>query len=133
MYNINFEVKYKNIEEDLLKKNEYTEDEINNIIDQLFRHELLSVFYAKTIDDCEVDEELYDIWLNISDYKPFMEIFEEIRAKLKIGSMDDSTVFTQLFSFKYFYIIHKCICQYYKMQKIDKNLLEKLIEKIRES
>ena len=49
MYNIDFCVKYKSIEDDLLEKirngeQDYTQKDVSEICDELYRHELFSHF-----------------------------------------------------------------------------------------
>lgn len=92
-YNIEFEVKYNTIREELLDKinlntqanikSEYNEEDIFSICTNLYQHELIQVFYASSLLDDKIDkgiQYIYDNWL--SKYEPFIEILNNSKKYL---------------------------------------------------
>jgi hypothetical protein len=146
MYNINFIVKYYDIKQDLfvkLQNNsenlEYSESDIENIINKLYRDELISVFYAENITDDKIDQGIHYIMEKLLSNNHFREIMVELRTHFKnyiselVVDSDnnnntniDFIIFLTLFSDKIFYITHKCICQQILKEFIDSDLLNQL-------
>jgi hypothetical protein len=149
-YNIDFEVKYNNIHDELLDKiklntdanikSEYNEDDIFSICTNLYQHELISVFYATSLLDDKIDkgiEKVYNNWL--SKYEPLMQILDN--SKMLLFTYDNETcnltslqkqnleknsryfLLLMLFSENMFYITHQCICQLIKNSRIELPLL----------
>jgi hypothetical protein len=138
-YNTDFLVKYHDIKEELLEKKrleteEYTDEELNLVIDELYRHELLSVFRSEDICDKKIVTIMNQLWLSLEKYEPFNEIillFKE--RKICDSNIDLDYVFTSLFSYDTFYLLHKCICEFLSKREISSELLEefkKLIENL---
>jgi len=155
MYNIEFEVKYQDIEKDLLNKlknkseteyeensdeeYEYSSQDILDICNKLYRDELLSVFYADNIYDEKLDKGMFYVFNILNQNLEFKLIIEEIEkiclnyffsdkdqlSDEKKENLRQLLLFT-LFSQNIFYITHKCICQQIKNEMIDKELLENL-------
>jgi hypothetical protein len=148
MYNINFIVKYYDIKQDLLVKLqnnsenlEYSESDIENIINKLYRDELISVFYAENITDDKIDQGIHYIMEKLLSNNHFREIMVELRTHFKnyiselVVDSDnnnnnntniDFIIFLTLFSDKIFYITHKCICQQILKEFIYSDLLNLL-------
>jgi len=129
-YDTEFIVKYKDIQEELeAKKNdnkEYSEDDVILVIDELYRHELLSVFRSEDICDEKICSTMIVLWDSIRDYPPFLEIFNIFRKKVNDNSTDNDETFTALFCFDTFYIFHKCICEFINKREISPHILEQL-------
>jgi len=107
IYNTNFQVKYHDIEEELLLKktngtilenneeNNYTIDDIFTICDKLYRDELTSVFYADSILDDKIDEGITKVLEKMLEYRDFAIAFEKIEYFYKehlLNQNDDSNV-----------------------------------------
>jgi hypothetical protein len=146
MYNVNFNVKYHDINQDLLRKvknglinkSEYSENDITNICNKLYRDELVSVFYAENIIDDRIDEGIKYISEQLLFNNEFNLIMTELRSQFLKYMLDivgepnnnmkniDFIIFITLFSEKIFHIMHKCICQQLTQQRIDSDLLKDL-------
>lgn len=135
MYNTNFIVKYKDIENDLINKNSYNIEDIQNICDKLYRDELCSVFYAENIIDDKIDEGYKTIYgkmiLNL-EFKHVIFQLKNIVIKnnsfIEDNNDSDFLILLSLFSKDMFYITHKCICQQLTLEKIDYLLLDELLK-----
>lgn len=133
MYNSQFMVKYKGIEEELILKFckdldsplEYSKQDVYDICEGLYQHELLSVFNVTNIDDITISTTILNVWLKIKENNDFMEVFE--MYKQKNGCLSDDILFTTLFNYDSFFIIHECICEALENGNIiKKDKIEKL-------
>ena len=162
-YDINVDVKYKRIETELLEnyqskevntnklakeevnraflseaKEDYDEEDIKFICEELYRFELLSAFKAETILDDAIDNGLTELWslfnnntINNSSTKEFIELVEKFSEKMGIAFLDsneekDATnklAFSLMFNYDLYYIIHQIIREYVKNGQIDNSLL----------
>lgn len=153
-YNIEFEVKYNTIREELLDKinlntianikSEYNEEDIFSICTNLYQYELIQVFYASSLLDDKIDkgiQYIYDNWL--SKYEPFIQILNNSKKYLFTCNNDNNISLTSrqkenldnnssyflllmLFSENLFYLTHHCICQLISKNTIELSLLDKL-------
>ncbi len=122
---------------------EYTSEDIITICDKLYRDELLSVFYAESIIDDKLDNNMSYALDQMNSNPDFKTIFDEIKHLLYLHELDqtkhlteeqqkivkdnyDFVVLLTLFSQTLFYITHKCVCQQLTTGTIDKNLLNEL-------
>jgi hypothetical protein len=163
MYNTNFKVKYHDIEEELICKfkhktqeeyvenpneeYEYSNQDIIDICDKLYRDELLSVFNAETIIDNKIDngiEYVKTILLNNDEIKTKINTLIELFLNEKQQNLDndetgaetiedkhqyiESVLCLSLFSQPIFYVTHQCVCQQFHNGNIEPNLLIKLLK-----
>ncbi len=135
MYNINFNVKYFNIEQELLAKNEHTKEDIGCICEHLYTHELSSVFYAESIIDDKIDKGLEDITEILYENLNFVSLANEIKGILYLNENDDYETYVRnsnyivilaSFSYPVFHIMHKCIVQQLTNKSIEQKLLDEL-------
>jgi hypothetical protein len=138
MYNINLQVKYKQIEKDLKEKymdsndEDYSQENIEIICNELYKHEYLLAFecgeeYNETIINTIVEE----LWQKMKNYEPFLQTFSLLKEKKEKSNPvfnDDFIQFCFLFSFEYFDKIHPCICDFLKNGIIDSLLLNTLLK-----
>jgi hypothetical protein len=97
MYNIDFQVKYHDIEEELLKKLknntpedqeenkefEYSTQDVLDICDKIYRDELLSVFEAECITDNNINENItYAINILMQNEEIKTQLYELINSFL---------------------------------------------------
>jgi hypothetical protein len=136
LYNIEIDVKYKNIEEELVQKIDnhqnadldldldlgYTKEDVLEICDELYRHEMLLVFEVNNISDKKVQSILSNIWIKIQNYPEFVKVIKKYNEKL--CQMDIEQTFILLFNYTYFYNIHKCIVCMYNNLSMEKELLD---------
>ena len=134
MYNTDFKVKYHDIKEELLKNKtpqelesnpdtecEYSNQDILDICNKLYRDELVSVFYADDILDNKIDygikcilEKMIlnnDFKLLVDDLKYyfFNDNYEEATKTYSTQNSNFMIILT-LFNQELFYIFHNCIC-----------------------
>jgi hypothetical protein len=156
MYNTDFKVKYHDIKEELtfrfknktpeeLELNpdpeyEYSNQDILDICDKLYRDELSSVFYADDILDDKLDIGIKYVTEKMLINKDFKLIVEELKELLLMDKYstlteEENESFTQnsdlmimltLFTEGRFHIFHKCICQQLTLGTIDIDLLDEL-------
>jgi hypothetical protein len=151
MYNTVFKVKYNDIEKELLHKlnvknpetnsdeeYDYSNQDVLDICNKLYRDELLSVFSAKDITDDTFDKGInyvYDIMFKNNSIK---QIIDEM-MNFTSNEFDKNKTFSDeqheslkklmlisLFSQHIFYITHKCVCQQIEVGTIDDELLVEL-------
>jgi hypothetical protein len=119
MYNTDFEVKYYDIEQELIFKlknktdisnsnnneepdnhsiedeeaqddYEYTSDDIITICDKLYCDELLSVFYAESIFDDKLDKNMQYALEQMNYNQDFKNIFDETKHLLYLHELDQT-------------------------------------------
>lgn len=162
-YDINVDVKYKRIETELLENyqdkevdtnklskefpnrsfdEDYNEEDIKFICEELYRFELLSAFKAETILDDAIDNGLTELWLlfnnNINNKsinsKEFIKLVEKFSEKMGIAILEDNDkkeasnklAFSLMFNYDLYYIIHQIIREYVQTGQIDNSLLVQL-------
>ena len=150
MYNTKFQVKYYNIEKELLSKinvvqYQYSHQDVLDICNKLYRDELLSVFELEFFEDDKMNEmikNVYNILMINVEFKKiidemlqlcfkdfFLDKMEDFPLNLKKEREDTikkQIILTTLFSQHLFYITHKCICQQLELGTIDNDLLVEL-------
>ena len=124
MYNTDFEVKYYDIEQELIFKlknktdisnsnnneepdnhsiedeeaqddYEYTSDDIITICDKLYCDELLSVFYAESIFDDKLDKNMQYVLDQLNSNPEFKYIFDETKHLLYLHELDQTKNLTE--------------------------------------
>lgn len=154
MYNTQLHVKYHDIENELLNKlknktheeyeensdeeYEYSNQDILDICNKLYRDEFLSVFGVEDFRDDKIDKcmkYVYDIMMNNEHFKEIIDEIAKITTNefLKNECHSDEKqeslrqlILLTLFSQNIFYITHKCICQQIEIGLIDEELLVEL-------
>lgn len=154
MYNTQFNVKYNEIEQELIHnlksktpeeilenpddEHEYTAEDVLDICNKLYRDEFVSVFGAEDITDDKIDigiKHVYDIMITNTNFKEIIDELAKFGINQFIKNEEISSekiegikqlILLILFSQNIFYITHKCICQQIEMGKIDDDLLVEL-------
>ena len=155
MYNTSFKVKYYDIENELLLKlhsktddhpssdETYSEQDVIDICEKLYRDEILSVLNVETIDDHVIDttiKETYDKMIKCNEFKQLLEQLNDTFISIKEqrgteqrgteqrGTEDLELIFVMLFSQSLFHLAHKCICEFFENGNISNDLLVRLKE-----
>ena len=150
MYNTKFQVKYYNIEKELLSKinvveeyqYQYSPQDVFDICNKLYRDEFLSVFGLEYFENDNINAMitiLYDKMMTNMEFKniiddilqfcckdPFLNTNVPLEEDNEEKEIKKQIIVTSLFSQHLFYITHKCICQQIEWGTIDKNLLVEL-------
>jgi len=151
MYNTVFKVKYYDIEKELIDKlnvknpetnsdeeYDYSNQDVLDICNKLYRDELLSVFGAEDLSDDKLDKGMSYVYEIMMINVRFKEIINEMETTLINGFIknDDiipdkqeslrQLILISLFSQHLFHIMHKCICQQIELGMVDNDLLVEL-------
>ena len=126
------------------KKKEYyyTNSDVTDICNKLYRDELLSVFYADSIEDDNIDIQMRVLLVLMTTNLGFRSIVDDmINILLKMGDTPNEEeknelkkrskmiIFSTLFSHQLFYITHQCIIQMLRTHTIDSILINALRSK----
>lgn len=146
MYNTQFKVKYNEIEEELIYKlkvnnsqeYEYSDQDVLDICNKLYRDELLSVFGAEDLLDDKIDKGMsyvYDIMITNEKFKEVINELITLYTDKFLKNEEYSSekqeslrqlILISLFSQYLFHITHKCVCQQIEVGTIDNKLLVEL-------
>jgi len=154
MYNTQFKVKYKDIEDELLHKlkvktpqdyeensdeeHEYSSQDVIDICNKLYRDELFSVFGAEDLAEDKIDEGMtyvYDIMMKNEKFKETINEMANLSSEQFLKDEEISSekqeslrklILISLFSQQLFHIMHKCVCQQIELGIIDNELLVEL-------
>lgn len=131
-YDIEVIVKYKSIEDELLEKIEkniendlgYTKDDVWQIAEELYKHELLLVFKVSNISNKKIQSTLSLLFKEILKYSNFVKVIEKYKDKMIL--MDLEETFILMFNYSLFFYTHKCIVSLIKQDKLmlEESLLE---------
>ncbi len=145
-YLFDFDVKYKSIENELKEKiaartetsdDDYTLEDVENICDELYRYELMSVFGCTTFDNNKINLVSKILWdktfYNTDVRENIKNILEELRLKKFIGiEIEEQILFSSLFCYELFDLTHKLIYNFSvnPTANVDKEIINKMIEEI---
>ena len=156
MYNTQFDVKYNDIETELIEKlnntetTEYNLEDVSDICSKLYRDELMTVFDVHYILDDRIDKGMKNVYEIMMANEKFLKIAYDVEEtylqefiqsqnkgeadKPEAAEADQEKRFKQLllmilFSQDIFYIMHKCICQQIELNIINDDLLVALKQK----
>jgi hypothetical protein len=137
MYNLNFEVKYKTIEEELIHKIElgqnkddnyedsYEKEDVLDICQEIYQHEFLNVFELQEFDDNEINNCVNGLWIEMSENKILLDIIEKTKESVckEFGhhvELENDYIFRTYFRYDIFTSIHKFIvCHFNKSSCIE--------------
>ena len=151
MYNIQFDVKYYDIETELLDKlktkhemgavninydeevEEYTSQDVIDICEKLYKDELLTVFNVDDIEDNRILLTIQEIFKIMQTNSDFHTTLNEIKSQIihdtssnigtNVSLNTNEFIFFTMFSHQMFHITHKCICQMLSSGTIDDALV----------
>ena len=142
MYNTKFQVKYNDIEKELMSKIEldkecsYSCRDVLDVCNKLYRDEFLSVFGLEYFENDKINEMIANVYDKMMTNIEFKEIIDNIsnfcfkdfflKKEENEESIKKQIILTTLFSQNLFFITHKCVCQQIELGTIDKDLLVEL-------
>ena len=107
--------------------------------DDLYQIQILQAFNLEKWDDNVINNICFELYalLTKSD-SIFRDIIENAKKNINIKNMSDSVIdncdedgdkiiFTLLFTYDYFDLFHKCICEYMRNGKVSFQTLQNLI------
>jgi hypothetical protein len=104
--------------------------------DTLFRKEMLDVFDLSKFSD-DINRQVEKLYNKYNKNKQIQNIIKYMKHDKKFtkfqifGTTDDITYFIILFSFDYFYLIHKCLQNLHKNNKITNENYDNICNKIK--
>ena len=118
MYNINYTCIY-NKTDIFLKEEEdnLSEDDKDDIRDELYRNDMLHILDANDIENNNVDKELHNLYERIKSCDFLVECMTELAGRWI--SEDKEFGLLILYSFDYMYAMHLCVCDY-----LEKGIIE---------
>ena len=142
MYNTKFQVKYNDIEKELMSKIEldkecsYSCRDVLDVCNKLYRDEFLSVFGLEYFENDKINNMIANVYDKMMTNIEFKEIIDNIsnfcfkdfflKKEENEESIKKQIILTSLFSQNLFFITHKCVCQQIELGTIDKDLLVEL-------
>ena len=150
-YNCDFEVKYYSIEQELLKKciengeEDYTQQDVIDICEKLYRDELMSVFDMDAMNDMDDMNAMNDMNAIDKINECVLELFKTTLADTQLSIMVNEIaeicygdflsnphmkndiqhmIFITAFNYQIFHLMHQCISQQIKWGQIDCTLME---------
>lgn len=129
MYDTTFIVKYKSIEEELIDKikngtQDYTEDDVYTICEELYKHELRSVFQIEdeNTEYNKMQDIIVFVWNKMQLDQSFVQVVSTWRKKILLDTkIPDIECFGLLFNYDYFFLLHSCICECLENKPINVN------------
>jgi hypothetical protein len=111
MYNVNYTCIY-NKTDIFLKEEEdnLSEDDKDDIRDELYRNDMLHILDANDIENNNVDKELHNLYERIKSCDFLVECMTELAGRWI--SEDKEFGLLILYSFDYMYAMHLCVCDY---------------------
>ena len=104
--------------------------------EQMYRIQLLQAFDLNEWNDDHINSLIMELYKKVSLVTGFNEIFIKARENNEIIEMlgyfnldeiTDDVVFTLLFKFEYFDLIHRCIVDYFVSNTIDSKYINLLL------
>jgi hypothetical protein len=154
-YNVNFQVKYNEIQQELLNnvkyqynlsdEEKYSEEDIECICRKLYLDECASVFNSENFLDDKIDigfRKVFDLLMKNEEFETYINnltisyvcgqsiniLDEQTYNTLKNELDNDTTYFSflSLFDMKIFYLTHKMISHYLKNNNIESTIFEEI-------
>ena len=124
MYNILYECSYN---KDTMVTNSYNLEEKTEIQNMIYREDILNIFGLQNFDEEIINREIEIIYGELQDVTEISIISSKLAASFL--SEDKLLGFSILFSFDFLYLIHPFICIFKNTKVLDKQLINKLLEK----
>lgn len=125
MYNILYECSYN---KDTMVSNSYNLEEKTEIQNMIYREDILNIFGLHKFDEEIINREIEIIYGELQDVTEINIISSKLAASFM--SEDKLLGFSILYSFDYLYLIHPFVCIFKNTKVLDKQLINKLLEKV---
>jgi hypothetical protein len=111
-------------------------------MDDLYQIQILQAFNLERWDDTVINNMCFELYTLLTNSDPiFRNIIEKAKKNRDIkniydsvmdkdGEDDEKIIFALLFTYEYFDLFHKCICEYMRDNKVSLNTLENLMIKL---
>lgn len=107
----------------------------------LYQIQLLQAFNLEKWDDNVINNRCFELYTLLTNADTiFRDIIEKAKKNIDIKNIYDSIIdkdeddniliFTLLFTYDYFDIFHKCICDYFRNNKLSLTSLENIMNKL---
>ncbi len=110
--------------------------------DDLYQIQILQAFNLENWDDNVINNICFELYTLLTNSDPiFRTIIEKAKKNMDIknihdsvmdkeGEDDEKIIFALLFTYEYFDLFHKCICEYMRNGKVNLYTLENLMNKL---
>jgi hypothetical protein len=89
---------------------------LEDMADYLYKDEYLKIFNIPEFDDKKINDVTTYVYSKMSHHEEFKQCM--ITAASKFVSEDEELGFMVLFSYNYFFITHRCICDFLETGEI---------------
>lgn len=141
-YNIDFQIKYHEIRQELLNnlttnnenlsdEEKYSEEDINCICRKLYMDECASIFYSEDFMDDKIDvgfRKIFNLLMLNEQFRTYIVELTNTYSPSDDETNNDMNYFTfiSLFDMKLFYLTHQLIIHYFKNNEIEQNIFEQI-------
>ena len=110
---------------------DYKDEKYNSEHNTMYQKQFLQAFYIENYDEGIVIDKIDKIYNDISNDNNMKKLFNEIKERNKIFPFDlsDKDMFSLLFSYDTFDLIHLFICDYYEKNFITEETYNIFINK----
>ena len=99
--------------------------------EHLYRIQMLQAFGLEQWDSVIIQDTMTTLYDKLKDDEQFRRIIDDAKISSKIGNSlpiyNDSMVFTMLFNYDFFDMMHKCICENINTNFIKRETFEKIM------
>ena len=100
--------------------------------EHLYRIQMLQAFGLEQWDSVIIQDTMTTLYDKLKDDEQFRRIIDDAKISSKIGNSlpiyNDSMVFTMLFNYDFFDMMHKCICENINTNFIKRETFEKIMD-----
>lgn len=142
-YNINFQLKYHEIQQELLTnltsnneqlpdEEKYSEEDVECICRKIYLDECANIFYGEDFLDDKVDvgfRKVFDLMMENNEFKTYInDLSNTYSSTDDLNQMNNMNYFTflSLFDMKIFYLMHQFISHYLRTNEIEQNLFQQI-------
>lgn len=127
-YDYDYEIKYWDYYNNIMNDNSYNEDEKTDILNEIYQNDLLRVFNnLEEYNEKIIDKIQTNIFTDLVKNEKMQDIMKILAGRFLTENLEIG--FAIMFSYDYFYILHKIIVSYYKNGEIDIIFLDELENK----
>uniref|UniRef100_A0A6C0HQU4 Uncharacterized protein n=1 Tax=viral metagenome TaxID=1070528 RepID=A0A6C0HQU4_9ZZZZ len=121
--NFSFPSLYKEIENCYINDEEFTEEIVHVLTENVYREEILTLFRRDVFVD-SINDDIISLYSKIKDNKNIIILVNILKEKYN----DDLIAFTVLFSYDYFYLFLPCLKNIMNEEIVDISSLVKILK-----
>jgi len=122
--NFSFPSLYKEIENRYINDEEFTEEIVHVLTENVYREEILT-FFGKTNFEDSINDDICSLYNKVKDNENIITLVNIFKKEYE----DDLVAFTILFSYDYFYLFLPCLKNIIKGESADISILLSILNK----